>query len=413
MAKRQPTPRDSDSSEQWMAERDAQVAARSRDLARGSTAWAASTRTSQPARARTPQEVAALGARQAPLKLAAMSSRQVEWSKFQREHPQLSAGLSGAADSIPFDLADQVNAYRDALDQGGLNRVFQRHDANLAFERAQDRYDQTHYALARTTGQIAGTAAQLALLAPVQGAVVGSRISQATGLMGREVAILGGVGATNGILDQAVADGLQRHRGSVGDYAGAAAGGIVNAGLLATRAGPAYSGATTGAVTSVAQDVLNGRPIAWDRASQSAIASGAVGGLAGRPATRYVDKYPSFTPGNPQRAKGQLPINKGQLGELASEVRSYLRFDPPVYGPKRRVEVPGMNGIFPDHLTRSGRRVEAKLGEKARLSKGQTVAVDKDILHRVDHFLPRDFGAAAGVLANGFGYQIDRWMGRK
>jgi hypothetical protein len=251
--------------------------------------------------------------------------------------------------------------------------------SRMAVERSQDQYDAQHYRTARTVGQLAGTGLGLLALGPLDAAgAAGVRIAEATPIVGREIAALGGLGATGGVASQGVSD-LQRGRlGTMGDYAGSALGGATVA-LTSLGVGPGKAGALGGAMTSTAQDALNGRKVNWGDASQAALAGGYVAGplgLAGRNASN-----------------GLSIADKGRLGEALGRARTRLNGQTPQ--PAGRVLVNGgPKATLPDHMTSRGVMTEQKFGPKARLSPNQRAAA-KELgpLYRVDHFLPRDVGA--------------------
>lgn len=301
---------------------------------------------------------------------------------------QVLAGARGAQDAVTFGLGDRAYAGARAIaDAAQGQRLGRAYSQRMADEQARDRYDATHYGAARTTGKVLGTAAQIAALGPVEGLVAGgARIAQATPLIAREVAVLGGVGGGVGVAGQAVSDVARRRVGSVGDYVGAGIGGTV--GALASRGGHAgYAGAAGGAATSVAQDLANLRAPSFDRARDAALTGGVLGTAGGVAGRAWSDKLPTAV--------------KERLGEDASRVRTWARGDRTATGPKQREYLEGGGWTVPDQRTFKGEIasdiVESKFGRSARLSKRQTQAFEQPLLkYRVDHTLPRDIGALIG-----------------
>ena len=204
-------------------------------------------------------------------------------------------------------------------------------------------------------------------------------------------------GGASGLSGQALSD-LENHKfSSLGDYAGAALGGT--AGALAARSGlGSRSGAIDGGVTSLAQDAFNQRLSAAsiDRARTAALLGGtfgAIGGYAGR----------NWSNGLPRKVKGDL-------GEDLSKLRSRARGQRVKTGDgARKAQDVGGGYTIPDHITTDDAGevvniVEAKFGRKPSLSKNQKKAYAGKIPnYRVDHFLPQDIGATAGLGLAQFG----------
>jgi hypothetical protein len=272
----------------------------------------------------------------------------------------------------------------------------------MAAEQAQDLYDKRHYGAARTSGQIVGTAGQLALMAPVSGANLAGRIAQATPLIAREVAALGGAGGALGVVGQAVSDVNRKKVSSFRDYAGAAVGGAVGA-LAARRGSAAFAGATAGAATSLAQDIANQRPVSGDRLSDSVItggAFGAAGGVIGRAGFNRLDRKA-----------------KEEIGEAISRLRTGARWQSTLPGGKKAEYLKEGGWTFPDSRTSAGTLVESKAGQFAKLSKRQQQAYDQsltqpDFDYRVDHVTPYDAGRLTGLVMAERGYlnrdELDR-----
>jgi hypothetical protein len=269
----------------------------------------------------------------------------------------------------------------------------------IAAEQAQAQYDAQHYGTARGAGEAIGTGAGLLALGPVDGFLAGgARIAEATPMMAREAALLGGLGAGGGVANQVVTDVQRGRMGSGGDYAGSALGGSVGA-LASARGAPGAAGALGGATTSIAQDILNGRPVSWGGAGHAALAGGyaaAPFGLVGR------------VKSNALGSKA-----KGDLGEALGRVRTYADGDIPLPQGKRLYVNGGPRYSVPDHFTASGLATEQKFGASIRgLSPNQQAAYSQlGDQYRVDHFLPRDVGAAAAYPFGLLGYQLARKNG--
>jgi hypothetical protein len=233
----------------------------------------------------------------------------------------------------------------------------------------------------------------------MEGMVAGAtRIPQATGLIAREIGVLGGIGGAAGVGGQALSDLAQHRLSTIGDYVGAALGGGVG-GLASMVGRGSYAGAAAGGVTSLAQDALNGRLPSVDRARQAAIAGGAfgaVGGVLGR-----------------AWSNGLSNSAKEQLGEKFSRLRTWARGDETMPGPKTREYLDDGGYTVPDQRTYSGDVVESKFGRSARLSRRQDQAYNQPLLnYRIDAALPQDVGVMVGLPASIYGYQAsapDSW----
>lgn len=307
---------------------------------------------------------------------------------------QAGAAARGAQDALTLGLGDRIyaggSALFDAAQGGDLGDAWR---ARIAAERARDQYDALHYRTARTSGEMAGTGLGLLALGPVDGVLAGGvRIAETAPMVARELAALGGLGAGGGVASQAVTDLQRRRPGSAGDYVGAALGGAVTA-LASARGAPAQSAALGGAATSMAQNILNGRRVSWEDAGRAALAGGYAAapiGLAGRV---YSDGL-HFT-------------DKGRLGETLGRLRTRASGDIPLPG-GRRVPVNGGPGYTVlDQESRSGLMSEQKFGRSIRrLSPNQQAAhAQYGNRYRVDHFLPRDVGAAVAYPFGLLGYQ--------
>ena len=337
------------------------------------------------------------------------SQREAQLLRFGREAgDQALAAGRGAVDSLPFNLGNAapagVHAIGDVLGGGDFRRAF----ANqMAAERAQDQYDAAHYGIARNVGQVLGNGVQLAALGPALGAeelaAGGVRMAQATPLIAREVATLAGAGGAAGVGGQAVSDVVRGRPSSLGDYAGAGLGGVV--GALASRGGAGgKAGAISGAATSVAQDLFNGRVPSFDRARDAAEAGGRFGAAGGDFGGHWSDGL---------KGEGTSPklINKPKedLGEGFSRLRTMARGDRTLPGGKTREYLANGKYTYPDSRSYRGAEVrdlvESKFGKSASLSDRQKEAYRLLSNYRVDHTLPRDVGALWAFPASMFGYQ--------
>ena len=347
----------------------------------------------------------------------------------------------GAADSLPFGMADAVsdrtNAFFSQRPGESWNDAVNR---EIAAEEALDRDDARRHAAVRTAGQVAGTAAQVLGLGAVEGMVLpGMRIAQTSPLIARDLAAMGGAGGITNTVGQAVSDAVTGHRSSWGDYAGAFAGGV--AGGVAMRSGlGSLAGAVDGAATSIAQDLANEGKISLEslnKAATNAQGDAMMGGLMGGAARIGVDKLLSSK-------------TKGAFGEYLSKVRSWARGER-TGGEQEKFNLGGGGYTKTDHRTFSGGKpqaiVEAKMGRSIDdLSERQNqardeindgvLAVGRTILqelgeefsvrraeelgrryikqlggfseYRTDHWLPQDFGAAAGMIPSLLGFSTSR-----
>jgi hypothetical protein len=324
---------------------------------------------------------------------------------------QTKAAAHGAGDTFTFGLADKASAgVRALVDSGGnLSEVGDLYHEKIEGERAQDQYETENFGGARLAGQVAGTVAQMAALGPLAAPtrvmqvaralpviarggglmpelssalrlVTARRVPGAAGLILKEQAGLGAIGAGTGVVSQGVNDLAHHQLGSGGDYLGAAAGGALQ-GVTAPRMGPGANAALGGAVTSSLQDIANGRPISTEDAAIAALTGGAIGKFAGQRASR---------------AANNLSVQaKGRVGEKLSEGRSLLRWQLPT-DTQARIQLNNRRTTVADHVTRVG-PVEAKFGPTAKLSRNQRAAAaqfGED--YRIDSFLPEDVGRIVG-----------------
>lgn len=405
-----------DTMDNWLAERNADV----QRLVAGAHAvgrqvWADGNRLGQYVVAARPADVAAQGLRAMRqiageavvpnalvTRVGQVAARQVQSAApvvkrvAARTRDEALAGGNGAQDAFTFGVGDRAyagaRALADAARGGDLARSYAHHYAGT---QALDAYDEAHHSIARTVGQIAGTGAQIAALGAAEGLLAGgARIKQATPLIMREIAAIGGGGVGVGVGGQAISDLANRHLSSSSDYAGAGVGGA--AGALTARGGRAgHAGAAMGAATSLAQDAFNGRVPSIDNARRAALvgsALGTVGGLVGR---GWSDKLSRK--------------EKENLGEDFSRLRTWMRGDQTQPVGKAAEHLIGGGYTIPDQRTLGGELVESKFGRFAGLTRRQKQAYDQPLLnYRVDHTLPRDVGVFAGFLPSAYGVYTSR-----
>jgi hypothetical protein len=398
-----------DDIESWMARRNADVQRFAAGAhAVGRQVWEDGNRLGRYISAERPSDVAALGVRTMQKAAgggsggaasgagqAAARQRYVMPADAKRVATkaggEILAGLNGAQDAFTFGLGDRgyagVRALAEAAQGYDLARSYARHYAGT---QALDAHDEVYHPIARTVGQIAGTGAQIAALGPAEGLLAGgARIAEATPLITREIAALGGSGAGVGVGGQAISDFANGHPSSLGDYAGAAVGGM--AGALAARGGRAgYAGAAMGGATSLVQDALNGRTPSIDKARQAALTGGVLGTSGGLLGRGWSDSL--------ARKEKEL------LGEDFSRLRTWIRGDQTLPGRKTAERLVDGGSTIPDQRTLGGQLVESKFGRFADLTKRQRQAFYQPLEnYRVDHALPRDVGVFAGFLPSVYG----------
>ena len=301
---------------------------------------------------------------------------------------QVDTTMRGAANVLTFGGADHLAAGLDALiESGGLSEWKPRYEANLAQEQARNAYDKAHRPAALASGQVGGALLGVGLIGPMEGALAAApRLSGAAALSGREGAAILASGGAAGLGMQALSDSVAGRHSTPGDNLGAVFGGV--AGAAALPFGPARAGAVGASTTSAAQDIFNRRPIAVDRAGESAIAGNLLGGIAGVGGRVWADKLPQPA--------------KGPLGEALGDMRSTINGRRRVWGPQARDNT--HEGQIKPYWYPDGRsgpvRFEDKFGVKARLSPNQILAqqVRADNF-QLYHFLPADVGRAAAVPA--------------
>jgi hypothetical protein len=399
----------------WFRDRSAQAARLKLDLENaGREAWSAATRAGVGLQARTTQELQALGERVIDARRRVVRSPQptrttrnvaqsrsgtgvVARTQPPRQAPptasdlreaalQADTAIRAAANILTFGGADHFAAGMDALlEPGGLEQWRQRYDANLAEEKARNRFDESHRSVAQVIGQVGGTALGVGLVGPARGAAsLAPRLPGAAVLSGRETAALLGGGAAAGLGVQTILDAARGRRSSAGDFGGAALGGMAGAATLPL--GPARAGAIDGLVTSAAQDMFNRRPISPERAGESAIAGGVLGGVVGRGGTRAADS---------------LPVKaKGRLGEAMGDIRSTINSTRREWTPKSRDYLADGSYWYPDG--RSGPlRFEDKFGYGAELSANQVRAqAELGPNFQLYHFTPDDVGGLLSMPAS-------------
>lgn len=313
-------------------------------------------------------------------------ARQQAQGFIDNSEDQVVAGARGAEDALTFGAGDYLNAGVRAL--GGAaqgQNIGQAYSDGLDMERARDQYDAAHHPAARLVGQVIGTGAQLAALGPLEGAVAGgARMAQATRLIPREIAAIGGAGGAAGVGGQAISDLARGHLSSLGDYAGAGVGGAVG-GLASMGGRGSYAGAADGVATSLSQDLFNGRTPSLDRARQAAGVGGTFGAIGG-----VLGRFSSNA--NSGINKGIAGSAKDKIGEDFSQLRTLARGDTTISLKKTREYFQNRKYTYPDQRTASGQLVESKFGRTAKLSDPQKGAHRHLSNYRVDHTLPQDVG---------------------
>lgn len=428
-------------SEDWYRRRSADIEARKQDLENlGREFWNAGTRAGQFVAGETPQKLQQVGsiARQGvttPHGAAvrgAGSRHEVKGGSKPPKGPlsaqskildRTEAGLRGVSDGATFGLGDRLSAVVRAGapfdDKWG-----DRYAANMQGERDQDAFDQQHFPMSRGAGQVVGALGAMALTG--REAALGSRLVAGFGpraatflkgvaATGREAPLARGLadhlrwssyaaggGGTFGGGTQVAIDAAQGRLSNPKDVAAAMVGGAAD-GVGTIYLGPGRGGAVGGGVTAAMDDVLAGRDL-----SVGDIASGALAGdLAGKSVGALGTLGSHALPGNAwisnssaMRAKqaaagvsgNKTPWlqDKGSLGDRLSEMRSRLEFER--VGKRQVSRKLSRGSTRVDHVTKSGRPVEAKFGYSATLSPRQKQAVTELDGYRIDHFLPRDMG---------------------
>ena len=452
--------------QRWNRRRAAEVAAVRRQIAAGRRAWEAAGRIGADVAGRTAGElrelgVAALGAtlprgavdrylpprsrtpptRQtgsrlgAPARPAADRLTSVDWRNVRREvDRQVAAAVRGATDEVTFGVADRASAAVRAVPPTFQGADWgDQYSANMAEERAQDRYDAENYGAARTTGQVGGAvgsffipggviirggkavvgAAKLANLAlRERSAMAALQAARRAAAAARSPAraraapgILRGAAATSlaenaawalgpGVANAAIqagGDALSGRTFSAEDVGSAFVGGAITG--LTRRLGPAGASALGAVATSALPDLVQLRAPSIERMSQAAYAGRVFGGVGGQIGQRW--------------SNGLSSNNKGRLGEAMGRVRSAVngqfrekgpKVREPIEGTRLRWEPDGLSGLL---------RFEDKFGPWARLSHNQELARkalrENFILY---HFTPDDVARIAGVPSGVLGRQV-------
>jgi hypothetical protein len=308
---------------------------------------------------------------------------------------QMDAAMHGASDVIPFGAADRLASV--AYSTAQPSNWMQRYRTSMAAEAARDREDAVRYPIARAVGQLGMTAATLGRGMQLTGVLAAPRLPGAAKITSREALSLLGAGSAVGVGAQAVGDLATGQRSSPGDYAGAGIGGL--AGVVALPRGPERAAAFDGAVTSMAQDLFNGRQVSLQQAGQSAVAARTAGVLANKAAMNWAENLPS--------------VAKGKFGEALGALRGVADWQPRVALGKTPVKIPGTTKSWkPDAM--KGTRIDApdtqlyedKFGRRATLLKNQKLAqATLGDNFQLNHFMPRDVGKAASSFAAALGIQ--------
>lgn len=326
------------------------------------------------------------------------------------------AAFHGFSDGATFGAGDQASALVHA-GLPGDGHWSDRYHEQMEVLRAQDAYDQARYPMTRTAGQVAGAVAtaftpvgveaaalKTASYFPkaarfVKGAAATKRIKPlARGVLdhARWSGIAAGAGGAAGVTGQAVSDIVSQRKSGLSSYGASAVGGAVDS-VGTIYFGPARGGALGGAVGSAADDAFNGRMPSLVRMSEGAAAGSVVGKTAGALGTLGIHTLPGLN-----NVKG---LRKGTVGDALSEMRSRLEGEG-VARRQRNVELT-KGYTRADHLTKTGRPVEAKFGFEADLSPAQILARKELPEYRIDHFLPEDIGKLLALpltsFSSGFG----------
>ncbi|CAN5870808.1 hypothetical protein BH11PSE1_BH11PSE1_24050 [soil metagenome] len=312
------------------------------------------------------------------------------------------AGLHGVSDGATFGVGDRASALVHA-GLPGDGHWQDRYGDQMAALKAQDAYDQAHYPITRTAGQVAGAvvtaftpvgmeagALKAASYIPkaarfVKGATATKRITPLARGIGdyrRWSAITAGGGGAMGVAGQGLSDIGAKRQSSLGSYAAAAIGGATD-GLGTVYLGPARGGALGGAVASAADDAFNGRMPSLVRMSEGAAAGSVIGKGLGALGTFGAHALPTLS-------NGPKWMRKGTVGESLSKARSWLEGEG--VDPGTHTVAVGNRRTVLDHKTLTGSPVEAKFGYAARLSTPQRMLRADNSKYRVDHFLPKDIG---------------------
>lgn len=329
------------------------------------------------------------------------------------------AAFHGFSDGATFGAGDQLSALAYA-GLPGDGHWSDRYKEQKAVLKAQDAYDQAHYPKRRAAGQVAGAvvtavtpfgleagALKAASYFPkaarfVKGATATKRITPLARSLrdhARWSAIAAGAGGGMGVAGQAVSDVASQRKSSLRSYAASAVGGAADS-VGTVYLGPARGGALGGAVGAAADDTFNGRMPSLARMSEGAATGSVVGKATGALGTFAVHTLPGLN-----NVKG---LRKGTVGDALSEMRSRLEGEG-VFRTQRPVKLT-KSYTRADHLTKTGRPVEAKFGFEAQLSPAQTLAWEELPNYRIDHFLPEDIGKLVALPLTSFssGFEMGR-----
>lgn len=306
---------------------------------------------------------------------------------------QVDTAVRGAADTLTFGFADEISAGASAAFDFSDKPFSEKFSDHHAVQIARDQADIRERPVARGIGQGAGLA--LSLMAPSAAStarmLAPKLLSEMRGMKGagatpriqtkaREYMVASGAaGLTNGAM-QSATDIATGGRGSARDYLAAVIGGAAAAPVAIARS-PKSAGATEGFVTSVAQDLLNRRPISLDDAMRSGAAGAMSGDVADRLGTRW--------------AKGLSSTQKGKLGEQLSMHKTRARGDVPNGRGQRLYLSKGFTVLDP--ASSLDELVESKTGPFASVSKNQLLAFHENPdRYRFDWWQPSDVGKIAG-----------------
>jgi hypothetical protein len=329
----------------------------------------------------------------------------------EKTRAQLKAFTSGAVDEFTLGLADPAlaltGALQDAARDGSLTNLRSSYGARLANKRTEDAFDEHHYGLERGAGRVVGFGGSL--FVGGAGARAVSAAARATPSGARVLALLAKAprlkphvdprglmmlatagGATSGVMGQAASDVVNQRRGNLADYGGAMVGGAL--GSIATLRGePARGGAVGGVITSVTQDLLNGRRPSIEGAVEGARGGYLTAGGGGRLTSYGAAAAPAHV--------------KGKIGEAMTGARLVASGEgiPQV---KQRVPIGNGRDAIPD-FTINGRHVEAKLGPSADFTKNQRILRRQQPDNfSADVWTFKDVGKVGGAAAAGLGAKL-------
>jgi len=171
-------------------------------------------------------------------------------------------------------------------------------------------------------------------------------------------------------------------------------------------------------VTSVAQDVLNGRSISLVNAAEAAGAGGAAGKFGdaigrARFYRRGLSPVGLKDPSQALARAGRPHTNqeKATMGEALSKFRTLANFDRTASTAKEKLLLTEGGHTFPDQLTQLRKIIESKAGLAARLTKRQIQALaEYGSRYRVDHLLPQDVGSLFGFLGGQGGSHLPAYL---